>query len=377
MDHGDAPACRIVLMDGTFASLEAGAGSSIGAIHALVSGGRGAVPQVAGVHYQPGQQWQGWRTLPALVAGHWLDPAIRAAYGWLARHWRPGEALFLFGYSRGGIAVCALAEMIAQVGLLRSDHAGPAHVEAAWQLYVSDRGGRLAPGLCHAHVPVRMIGLFDMVMSPGLRLPLGRGAPRPGPRHARGRIPGNVEHAAHALALDETRLAFAPVRCQPGPAASGAADARTVQMWFRGCHPDIGGQLGAAEGARGLSNIPLVWMLSRAEALGLALPAGWRAHHPCDPDARPVGSWGGWGKIFLSRRARGAGLIADEALHPSVPADYRGPAWLTGALAGALSGTRAGVGAGGPAGGWGLRRGRGGRRADLPLPSDATGAAPA
>ena len=90
------------------------------------------------------------------------------------------------------------------------------------------------------------------------------------------------------------------------------------QVWFRGTHGDVGGQLDGFHAARPLSNIPLVWMLERAEAHGLILPEGWRARYPTDPDAPSIGKWRGWGKIFLFRKARVVGQDPSERLHESV-----------------------------------------------------------
>jgi hypothetical protein len=122
-----------------------------------------------------------------------------------------------------------------------------------------------------------------------------------------------IRHGFHALALNETRIAYAPVLWECPADWTGNIE----QVWFRGAHGDIGGQLGGQESARPLANIPLVWMLDRAEALGLALPEGWRARFPFDPQAPMVGTWRGWGKAFLLRRRRVIGRDRSERLHPT------------------------------------------------------------
>jgi len=331
MEPANASICQVVLMDGTFASLTEGQGSSIARIHAMLSGGFGATPAPVQIHYAPGQQWAAWRTLPQLVSGHSLDHNIRDAYRWLARHWRPGNPLYLFGYSRGGIGVSALADMIDRIGLLRPEHASERNLGAAWESWRNRNGAPPAPDLCHECVPIRMVGLLDTVMSLGVRMPFLWTVSEPDFDYAKGRLAPNVERGAHALALDETREAFAPVlwTCARG--------SDVEQMWFRGCHADIGGQLGGCEYARPLANLPLVWLMSCAEEAGLPLPEGWRRHHPCDHAAPQLGSWHSWGKAFLMRRPRHAGRDLSEHMHPSVPRPYDGPARLTGGLAAAAA----------------------------------------
>ena len=129
----------------------------------------------------------------------------------------------------------------------------------------------------------------------------------------------HISRGFHAIALHERREAYAPVLW-----ASEPGDGRVEQVWFRGTHGDIGGQLGDFAAARPLANIPLTWMLGRLEGAGLPLPDGWRARFACDPQAPSVGSWRGWGKLFLSRRRRLVGRDPSEALHGSVRPGFRG-----------------------------------------------------
>ncbi len=331
MESSRPPVCHVVLMDGTFASLSQGRRTSIARIHAMLSGGMGPPPAPVRLHYAPGQQWDAWRTLPELTMGAALERHICEAYAWLAREWRPGDPLFFFGYSRGAFAVRSLAGMIERVGLLIHANATPQNVHQAWQLYRNgaDLGvEQMDPALCHPFVPIRMIGVFDTVMALGIRLPLLWMLTEPRFRFHDEHLGRHVEHGVQALALDETRAAFQPLVWD-----SESHPGQIEQMWFRGCHPDIGGQLSGLEYARPLANIPLVWMMTRAEELGLPLPAHWQSHFPCDPTAPSVGSWRSWGKAFLARAPRLAGADPSESLHTSVARPYPGPALLTGALA--------------------------------------------
>ncbi|WP_240768906.1 DUF2235 domain-containing protein [Paracoccus liaowanqingii] len=325
---------HVVLMDGTFASLADGRRSSIGRIHRLLTG-RSGLPPPPGrlrIRYGLGQQWTRWRTLPDLVMGRILESLITDAYGWLASGYRPGDRICLLGYSRGAFAVRSLAGMISRVGLLRAEAATERHIRLAWRYYHKGGGAAQMQAFrrrrCHPEAPVRLLGCFDTVKALGVPLPGLWMLTEPRFRFHDAHLARGVEHGFQALALDETRTAFTPLLWDDDHAAG-----RIEQMWFRGAHPDIGGQLSGAERARPLANIPLVWMLERGESVGLPLPPGWRALFPCDAAAPSVGTWRHWGKAFLARSPRQAGRYATEAVHPTVPRPYPGPARLTGSLA--------------------------------------------
>jgi hypothetical protein len=81
-------------------------------------------------------------------------------------------------------------------------------------------------------------------------------------------LDARVRYARHALAIDETREDFARVPW----GVKGAHPPRNpgepewlVQLWFAGCHSDIGGSY--AEDESRLSDIPLTWMLEQAMSL--------------------------------------------------------------------------------------------------------------
>ncbi|WP_435532681.1 DUF2235 domain-containing protein [Tabrizicola thermarum] len=306
---------HVVILDGTLSSLEPGMEGNAGLLFLLLKEmGHHANRRL---YYEPGMQWEGWLRGLAIIEGRGISPQIRRAYGWLASGYREGDRIFLFGYSRGAFAVRSLAGVIDRVGLLRREHATERAVRLAWRHY--ERGAdspaaqAFARRYCHASVPIEMVGVWDTVKALGMRLPFFWmfAVDRHGFHNHQ--LGASIRHGYHALALDETRAAFAPVLWDCPPDWEGNVE----QVWFRGAHGDIGGQIGDFAAARPLANIPLVWMLDRAEALGLALPEGWRERFPCDPEAPMVGTWRSWGKAFLLRRKRVVGRDRSERLHPT------------------------------------------------------------
>lgn len=306
---------HVIILDGTLSSLEPGQETNAGLTWRLVSEGGPRTRRT--VYYEPGIQWEDWAHTRDVALGRGLNRQIRRAYGWLASHYRPGDRIWLFGYSRGAYAVRSLAGVIDRVGLVRREEATERAVRLAFRHYARDpvrpAARAFARRFCHPQAPIEMVGVWDTVKALGLRLPLlwmlteGRNAFH---NHQLG---PTIRHGFHALALHETRAVFAPVLWQCPPEWQGNVE----QVWFRGAHGDVGGQIGSFAAARPLANIPLVWMLERAEVCGLELPPGWPARFPCDPSAPMVGTWRGWGAMFLLRRRRVVGRDRSERIHPT------------------------------------------------------------
>ena len=105
---------------------------------------------------------------------------------------------------------------------------------------------------------------------------------------------------------------------RPAPKCPPVWPGNIEQVGFRGCHGDVGGQIGGFEAARPLANISLVWMLDRAAECGLPLPDGWRNRFYTNADAPSIGTWRGWGKIFLLRKPRVVGQDWTEQVHETV-----------------------------------------------------------
>jgi len=107
-------------------------------------------------------------------------------------------------------------------------------------------------------IPVRFLGVWDIVAAFGVPVSLG---PIPFQRINLGyklTLPDNVKYCFHAMAMDERRPAFIVTRVDNG-----------YQVWFRGVHSDIGG----GNDNEKLSNIALRWMLRKAAKAGLPVDA--------------------------------------------------------------------------------------------------------
>ena len=322
------PVTLVVILDGTMSSLEEGRETNVGLIWKLLS--RKAPSASLAMYYEPGIQFTNWSQLRDVIEGRGLNRQIRRAYGWLSSHYRPGDRIFLFGYSRGAYAVRSLAGVIDRVGLLTPASATERNVFQAYRHYRtipdSEAARRFRAIHCHPDVFIDMVGVFDTVKALGLRAPLVWRWTEIAHRfhdHSLGR---STRRGYHALALHERREAYAPVMWKTEPDWPGLCE----QRWFRGTHGDVGGQLSDETASRPLANSPLVWMLERAEASGLRLPDGWRDAYPCDPLAPSIGLDRGWGRALRSRRPRQVGLdrserIDDTALEGPEPAPFVDP----------------------------------------------------
>lgn len=308
------PQVHLVILDGTMSTLRPGCETNAGLTYRLMQQiGRGV-----SIYYEPGLQWQDLSTLRDVAEGRGINRQIRRAYGYLAARYRDGDTVFLMGYSRGAYAVRSLAGIIDRVGLVTRHHATERNITLAYRHYQtapdSDAARAFAAAHCRASVPIEMIGVWDTVKSLGINAPvLWRLSVA---RHAFHNLAlGDcVKRGRHALAHDERRVVYRPVLWDDDPARPG----RIVQMWFRGSHGDVGGQLGGRHFARPLSNIPLVWILEQAQDAGLPLPEGWQAQFPRDAAARSIGTWAGWGELFVTRRRRVIGRDASERVHDTV-----------------------------------------------------------
>lgn len=310
---------HVIILDGTMSSLHDGCETHAGMLYKLLC----ETDQPLSIYYEPGLQWPDWRATWAIMTGKGINRQIKRAYGYLASRYRPGDQVFLFGYSRGAYAVRSLAGLIDRIGLVTARSATERNIELAYRHYRHAPDGSAALAFrnrhCHTDAPVEMVGVWDTVKALGLRVPLFWRLSDPTHAFHNHRLGPSVRHGFHALAYDETREAYAPVLWQVPPSHEG----RVEQVWFPGNHGDVGGQINGHEAARPLANLSLVWMITRAETCGLHMPEGWRTRFPVDADAPSMGKWVGWAKLFVLRRRRRALEDASERLHPALQARPR------------------------------------------------------
>ncbi len=219
--------------------------------------------------------------------GFGLFHNVIAAYRFLAQNYEPGDEIFIFGFSRGAYTARSVAGMVGRVGLLTKLALVEERLPAAVQMYQqadmpAGAFGASVDEFKHDHchpAKVHFLGVFDTVGALGVP-----GFMRHAPQFHDVQLSGQIVHARHALAVDETRLKFAPTfwEAPEGVAGAPTEDERVKQVWFEGAHSDVGG--GYRE--TGLSDTALLWMAREAHQAGLVFDAPLLAHYVnsgCDP----------------------------------------------------------------------------------------------
>jgi uncharacterized protein (DUF2235 family) len=190
------------------------------------------------------------------ATGTGTSERIRDAYRFLAERYHQGDRIYGFGFSRGAFAIRSLAGFIDLAGMPKQPRA--LKEEELLEIYDAYMGGKLVDKARYGTIDtmIDFVGVWDTVGALAFGRTLG----------AFHRInPGNVKRVAHALALDEERQRFEPSFWD----APATAATQVEEVWFSGCHTNIGGGYADAN----LSNIALFWMLQSARDAGLPLDA--------------------------------------------------------------------------------------------------------
>jgi uncharacterized protein (DUF2235 family) len=194
---------------------------------------------------------------------------IKDGYTKISQVYDADDEIFIFGFSRGAYTARSLAGMIAICGLPTANF-DDSLVETAFQAYRNkDQRSALLASLnkCSLYnAKITMVGVWDTVGSLGIPSVIGGVSPILYGFLDTGLHP-DVLNAIQALAIDERRVEFPPTLWTGDPAPGQVLE----QVWFCGCHSDVGGGTppGAEDAGTTLSDITLAWMMSKAAALGL------------------------------------------------------------------------------------------------------------
>ncbi len=311
------PRNHVFIVDGTLSRLDdEDCMTHAGRVYTLLKSAKAKTQQTLGYH----------RGIQGMGASKWVDAAIGrgfnqsviAGYAALASRYRPGDRIFLLGYSRGAYAVRSIAGMIDRVGLLRREHATERRIRRAFRYYDRPERSEAARAFTrkytHENNSIDFIGAWDTVKALGLPYPiLSRIFPLAHEFH-NPHLGPSVRAAYHALAADEDRTAYSPVLWERGDWPG-----ELQQAWFPGAHGDIGGERDCLTDPIPLTNLSFIWMIDHAERHGLLLPPGWRDAFPTDPTAPMVGSRAGINRLFLMRHPRKASIGQDgQTIHPGL-----------------------------------------------------------
>lgn len=253
------------------------------------------------VHYDPGvgnpgelpgaTLWDGFRRrldrVYGLAFGRGVYENMLETYLFLMRHHRPGDELYLFGFSRGAFTARSVAGLVNQFGILQPHMEGM--LPTLLHVYFADRRNQDAyraitdqikrqfTDQASRAVDIHFVGVWDTVAAVGLPPFDTRFTALPTVAGKR------FVHVRQALALDEHRRPFRP-RAYAGEngvfkTASGL-DGTLQQRWFPGAHGDVGGGYEPVHSA--LSDTALAWVVSEAVGCGLRLAATGR---PLDTEA--------------------------------------------------------------------------------------------
>lgn len=280
----------VVCSDGTGNSSIKGRGTNVFKLfEAMDLGGHrmdaNLTPQVA--FYDDGVGTETFKPLKifAGITGYGLSRNVKQLYKEVVRLYDPGDAIYMFGFSRGAFTVRTLAGFIATCGLLdrealRTTAALDAAVAEAYRVYRSSyrtklaqlflgkpdrtKGQEFRARRCRdGDLRIRFIGVWDTVDAVGLPFHLADVLNSvvyrfKFPDH---RLSASVDQAAHALAVDDERHSFHPLLWDETAETGG----RIEQVWFAGAHSNVGG----GYPKQGMSLVALDWLMAAAERAGL------------------------------------------------------------------------------------------------------------
>ncbi|RUM94970.1 MAG: hypothetical protein DSZ28_00425 [Thiothrix sp.] len=214
--------------------------------------------------------------LAGLLCGWGLSQNVRDLYVYLASHYEAGDAIYLFGFSRGSFTVRMLANLIDYASLPDDPdstlspkqlmHLAKQALKSYKRHIKSQKGDYLPPTLPASDTTIKMLnkvdircmGVWDTVNSTGLPINALRKFILPWwvQDSSIEHLPQCVKTGFHALAIDEARESFSPTLWNEKELTK---DQYVEQVWFSGVHSNLGG--GYPKDS--MAQVSLEWMTDR------------------------------------------------------------------------------------------------------------------
>jgi uncharacterized protein (DUF2235 family) len=217
-----------------------------------------------------GADAQGLNRLLDGAFGEGLLQKIMDGYTKIAHVYETGDQIYLFGFSRGAYTARSLAGMIANCGLPTGQFTDNCVTQAFAAYRDPTNRAKILAGLgaCGlGDAAIEMVGVWDTVGSLGIPAIFG-GVDQSKYGFLDTTLHPDVKNAYQCLAVDEKRAQFQATLWTGTPAAGQTIE----QVWFSGCHGDVGGGTllaGGVDAGTRLCDITMGWMLAKAESLGL------------------------------------------------------------------------------------------------------------
>lgn len=205
------------------------------------------------------------------ATGRGLNKNIMDDYRYIVQNYSPGDALFLFGFSRGAYTIRCLCGLINNCGIIKRTDA--ALIQKAFNHYKRN-GKAFAPEgeksiefrelYSHESREVMFAGVWDTVGAMGIPISF-LGLFDDKDEFYDTKVGKNIRIARHAMAIDEHREDFMPTVWKH------RENMDLQQVWFAGAHADIGGCYKPDADGCVLSDNSLAWMIRQAEGAGLTV----------------------------------------------------------------------------------------------------------
>lgn len=227
------------------------------------------------------------KPITGLALGRGMEERILSGYEFVAKHYSPGDSVYIFGFSRGAHQARALAGFISYTGVpdnystvkgfgktannmieIAKEQADDTY-ETSWRNWKPGDDPFLSQevedelGIKVQPVNIALLGLWDTV--PGSAFKdfsecKEEADSKAGDRYKSGSYP-TIQKISHAVSIDEKRSKFTPLlTCEA--INENFTDRREV--WFPGAHADVGG---GYAGSFELPNISLRWMIEEIQAV--------------------------------------------------------------------------------------------------------------